>query len=408
MRWILMLMLSGMAWVSSAQRLDRSMWMGVERNAADLSIHLGAVGSGLTTSFASALLTQDFLEREAIQVQRDKLRTINSAGFDYRADVLGVAQLKDGWAVTAGVTDVAHASTEFSDDAFRLLFEGNAAYRGLELDLSSSSFQYLRYQKFSVGLMRNNLKSSMGFRLSLINGQQWINANAERAKLSTSDWGDTLGLDLIGQWQQSGLDEGYLGAQNGAGVGLDLFLSHDWVTEEGTWRAFIDVRDLGWIQWFPGSQEYQVDTVVTFYGVEVNDFEGNAVGAGLGDSLDRAFLGWRNTGVINTWTPSWIQCSVKQERDKGFEFGLGATWRPFTVAKTYGWMLAGYQFNQKWYAGSEIGYGGFGRMQVAIEGMFHTRSVSARLRWANMEGLIFSDRLGGMMITAGIQYQFGS
>ena len=405
---IIGLLISGNA--LQAQHLDAAFLPREGNGAVSLSGYGGFASDGVGNAFLGDLLFEDVLASDRIDDQVGRLNGTTLLGGDYRSVLHASLSLKASpWSLRVNFGDVGHLSTRFGEDLFGLVFKGNKSFAGSTADLSEGSFQWTRYQKLGFGAGWQDVANAFAVDLSFINGQQHVAAELDRATLYTSENGDTLRADVNARLGATDSAGGSFAAHNGGGFGVDMFFARRFAALQSDWEVQVQVRDLGWVQWHPGGEVWNIDTIIEFTGIEVNDFsqfgENNTFGADLNDSVSAATSGWKGGGTQESYLPGWAQFSIRQRVDKGVEMGMGVVWRWATQAKTYAWLESAYRFNEHWVAGAELGYGGFGKVQVGLGGAYVTKSLMVRLRLANLDALIAPAPGGGATVSVGIQYR---
>lgn len=394
-----------------AQHLDAAFLPREGRGSVRLSSYGGFASDGIGNAFVGDLLFDDVLAADRIDDQVGRLEGSTLFGGDYRSELHASLTLKASpWSFRVNLGDVGHLSTRFGEDLFGLVFKGNRSFAGSTATLSEGSFKWTRYQKLGIGVGWQDVATAFAVDLSFINGQQHITAELDRATLYTSEIGDTLRADVNARFGATDSTGGTFAAHNGGGVGLDMSFERCFAALQSDWEVQVQVRDLGWVQWHPGGEVWNIDTIIEFTGIEVNDFsqfgENNTFGADLNDSVSAATSAWKGGGTQESYLPGWAQFTVRQRVDKGVEMGMGVVWRWATQAKTYAWLESAYRFNENWLAGAELGYGGFGKVQVGLGAEYTANALSASLRIMNAQGLIVSSS-GGLGASLGVLYRFG-
>ncbi|NQV52001.1 MAG: hypothetical protein HQ500_02400 [Flavobacteriales bacterium] len=407
---IIGLLISGGA--LQAQHLDASFLPKEGKMSVSLSGYGGFASDGIGNAFVGDLLFDDVLDADRIDDQIGRLEGSTVLGGDYRSELHASLSLKASpWSLRLNFGDVGHLSARFGEDLFGLVFKGNKSFAGSTAELSESSFQWMRYQKLGFGAAWHDVATAIAMDLSFINGQQMVSADLDRGELYTSEIGDTLRADVNARLGATDSTGGTFAAHNGGGFGVDMFFSRRFAAFQSDWEIQVQVRDLGWVQWHPGGEVWNIDTIIEFTGIEVNDLsqfgKNNTYGADLSDSVSAATSGWKGRGTQESYLPGWAQFSVRQRVDKGVEMGMGVVWRWATQAKTYAWLESAYRFNEHWVAGAELGYGGFGKVQVGLGAEYTANALSASVRIMNAQALIIPTSSGGLGASIGVRYRFG-
>lgn len=377
--------------------------MSIESNASFVS-------KGVNNGFLLPFATSDQLEREVIDTQIGELQDVNTIGGDYDIGLSSKLKLNERASVILRLSDRWHLNTAFPNEAFQLGFMGNKAFAGDTASLGEAALYTLRFQEMGVGFQRHAspVLSYYGM-VSLLKGEQMQELDLERGWLYTSEIGDTLVASGRGRFHQSDTGEFGLDAINGWGASVQLGVSVLLQGKESQWRLDAFVKDFGWINWNNSSFNYETDTVVRWIGVSIDNFEtlGDSSLNGFDqDSLFEDFLGPLSRGNHLTFLPGWVQLQVTQEREKGWINGAGFVLRWSAGFLPYAWVQSGYQFNERFSAIGLIGYGGYGRGQLAIGANYSSNSVMARLQIQNLEAFAVPSKLGGAGVQCSIGYLF--
>jgi hypothetical protein len=390
-----------------AQQIGMPFWSddGVEGVATEF--YAGGSASQLNNAFINRLLFDEHLDRSVILNQELRMKGVSRMGVDYLWQNSAVFRVGSGpWHGVVSASDQAHVSAGFPKSFYQIMFNGNAAYAGTELDFSGVSMQSIRFQRAGLGLKWQAEQQSAGFLVSVVNARQGMYLNLDRGRLRTSALGDTLTANINGQWYRSDSIDGRMLGRAGGGVSIDLFLQRVIHSNRGKWRFQAQALNLGWVQWHPGGSRYLVDTTLVFRGLEVNDL--GASGTSIEEFSAMASLesDVRTRSTQNYMLPGWAQVTLQQRKARGLEWGGGMVWRWHTAAKAYGFVRAAYRWNEFLEASAECGMGGYGKLQAGVGVRYGGRHWQAQLGVGNIEALIFSQRFAGATLRAGFAYKW--
>ena len=400
----------------SAQRIDAPLYLQHEdsRASVGLQVHGSVASDGLNNRFLSGLLLSDQLDSNQISEQSDALNDNDRmrVGGDYYYELIGRYQIGEGpHSVLFNIGDMGHADSRLSKSVFDLVMRGNASSRGDTVYIDNNFLQFMRYQKVGIGWKYAPTHAmSYSVMASFVNGEAFGRFELDRASLYTSNLGDTLDIDARGVGYLS--DTGNVGfaKHNGAGMVLDLGFVHQFESMDRTWTFTATVRDIGFIQWQSKTEQYPIDTAITFTGIaigEVSSVETSLDQNALEDSLVNGLTNDFSRGKVNQVVPGWLQLEVHQQADKGIVFGGGLTARWMANYRTYGWLNVGYAFTPSLQIESEIGYGGYGKLQVGMHARFTSDRVNCYARVGNLESWVLQDQFGGMSGAFGVQMNVG-
>ena len=263
------------------------------------------------------------------------------------------------WAWTLQLTHRSTTYANFTDDAFRLGFQGNKQFRGAHADLSGSQFNSISYQKMGFGIFHKETLS--GVRLSLVNGQEFTSVTVDDADLFTSFLGDSLSLRYAGDFLQSDTTLRGFGRGNGVGAAIDA----DWnlPLEGGKGYLSIALRDFGFVNWGRKTLHQKADTVFNYTGFDVQDLFDEGV-SNIQFPVLEDTLGYTSEQKTHfQWLPASVDVSLRRRNTNRDFFEIGMNVRPQIayIPQIYG----GYHnfTNPKTLVSATFRYGGYGQLR---------------------------------------------
>ena len=153
--------------------------------------------------------------------------------------------------------------------------------------------------------------------------------------------------------------------------------------------------------------QFDIDTVVTWTGVEIPDldhideqFADNQLADSLLEGVNSAFKKTR----LNQWLPGSAVFDIMQKKDHGFVLGLGTVVRWKADFNPFGYVKAGYAFSEHIGLQSQIGYGGYGHLQVGLDASLRWESMHFNIYLRNIEAMaVFGNYAGG---SAGLTFKY--
>jgi hypothetical protein len=179
---------------------------------------------------------------------------------------------KPEWGWYASAENIGFYHSEFSKNAFDLLFYGNSRFTGDTISLSDVNFETFQYQKFTFGGFHKSNHSYVG--ISFLKGQNYSSFKMNKADFYTATLGQEITLDLEANFRQSDTANIGLNAFNGWGLSTDIvfYLNTGKNKNIKFQNAFkIAIQDLGFINWNNQSQFTNLDSNYYFNGFEVTD-----------------------------------------------------------------------------------------------------------------------------------------
>jgi hypothetical protein len=246
----------------------------------------------ITNEFISSLYQGMFIDSSLKKAVYEGLSEKNKLGGEFNFSISGklkphyktaaaaVSSRTSYW-VKAGGRDL--AAFTFSDDLFKLIFDGNSQYAGQSIDLGNSNLTSLQYQYIGFGIEKGfsmltedgekneDEYSVYGAGISFIKGSDHIQMKMDKAILYTQEDGEYIDLDLIYDLKQSDTGHTNYAAFNGFGAGIDMYYR---IFTKNKSQLSLSISDVGFIRWDNNSLQSSSDTTYHFEGIEItNIFE---------------------------------------------------------------------------------------------------------------------------------------
>lgn len=226
--------------------------------------------NAITNSFfKSYFYTYSFIDNDLKQQQVDRLKSSNRLGTDIKGGVYGQYKIKNT-RYEAGLGYRNFSATQFSADAFKLVFYGNSMYAGQTASLTPLNSYDMNYQSFYVGARKNLGKKenvTVGARVGFIRGGRLRKVHSKNTSLYTDLNGEFLTVN--GKFDIAYTDDSTystIPSMHGAGFSTDLFFS----VKDGKNELAIEVLDLGFIHW-NNLVTYKGDGSYTYSGIEIDN-----------------------------------------------------------------------------------------------------------------------------------------
>jgi len=301
---------------------------------------------------------------------------------------------------------------EFSRDAYKMGFYGNAPYAGQTLNLSGLNASYLNYQYLSLGFIKEfkapKWHKALGFGLTYANANQFLSIKAPRAEIFTEATGQYLDLDASYEIKQNDASKNKFFYPNGFGVGASLEFT---MSDKKRHSFYLRANNIGFMRFNSFSSYRSLDTSLTFNGVVVDNalkVNGEYVNNVL-DSLARDFGG--NTGSSGAYIMMPGSVSV------GYTYGIIPYKLHLTASANYTF-YPGYfpQFSIRLsgipdpfvsVAGT-LSYGGWGGFNGGVDLGFHLGDGwHFTLGTHSIQGIIGERVSSGLSGRAGVIKRFG-
>lgn len=365
--------------------------------------------TGLTNSFLkSYLYTKSFIDDDLKQQQVDRFKKSNAFGADIKVGIYGQYLIKN-IRVEAGLAYRDFYSSQFSSDAFKLIFYGNTMFAGQSANLNPMYMNNVNYQSLYMGLKKTVGKKQniqLGARLGVLRGGRLQKIKSNNLSLFTAADGSYLRLN--GKFDVTYTDDSLYSAvprMNGLGLSTDYFFSIKAARSE----LAIELLDVGFIHW-NDVVSYSGDGSYTYNGLQVDN-----ILSGNGVSLDPINLQtlFKNMGLNKTvqdvtyWLPSTLHLSYYRHLSPKITLTGGVRQQFVHGYKPNVYGKLAYYMNKKFVLIPMLSYGGFGRadVQLGIAKSFSNHLlISTNLLW--FEYFAMPNKSSGHGMSVALSYYF--
>jgi len=362
------------------------------QKSTEYKAYFSAYGSGylnsnaLTNSFMkSYLYTKSYIGDDLKQQQVDRLKKSNSIGVDIKVGIYGQYTFNK-LRVEAGLSYRDFYSSQFSSDAFKLIFYGNSMYAGQTASLDPMSVYNVNYQTLYMGFKKTVGKKqniTFGVRLGFVRGGRMQKVHSKNLSLYTANDGSYLTLN--GKFDVAYTDDSTYSAvpsMNGGGLTSDYFFSIKGKRSE----LAVECLDMGFIRW-NNVTTYSGNGSYTYDGIEVNNIiGGNGIvlePVNLSTVLESMGL-TKTVKDVSYMLPSTLHVSYYRHLTSKVSV-TGGVRQQFVhgyIPRVYGKLA--YYITKEFVLVPSLAYGGFGRADVEL-GIAKSFSdhllVSTNLMW---------------------------
>ena len=261
-----------------------------------------------------------------------------------------------------------HIDIAFTDDLFKLFFDGNEQFAGKTANLNNSSLNALSYDQLQIGIISkhnsHNLKRTFGAGISVNNGYQNTFINIEQGSLYTDPNAEFIDFSAKYKISRSDFPKSNSGFFNGAGASINLYY-----TIETPKKNIFDIQltNLGFIRWDKHSQQFSKDTSIHFEGITVNDIlniQGNIFSNANTDSIVNAYTYSKAIKAYNTLTPACLKISYMYNLSTKFRSELSITKKFFSHYAPCFVLKTQYLPDKKNIISLNISYGGYSTINI--------------------------------------------
>lgn len=383
-------------------------------NSIAFSGEYNAGSDGLTNSFINNFYKGGFIDANTKAEQESKLLSSNRFGgyASYSMAYSWRMHPDSGrWEFTVAYRDRQSMYGKFTDDAFRLVFEGNRAFKGETATLNDTKLTYLHWQQmqFEAKFYAPDHKSDATFGFSILNGQQLQEMNIRRGSVFTASDGTSVDVDANAAWFQSDTASTKTGSRNGSGSCFNFRFNAYLGDSAARYKSQFSfmVQDLGFIRWNEKSMVYTVDTNLHYTGVDASSIiinDGNLTGLPDADSL----IGEPQNGQIITFLPLGIRMRYTVFSPSSWWAGIDARAWSYSdaipqVTLFGGWHNKDLSFN----VSGGAGYGGYSRLQFPLQvGWEACKNFALIAGTTNIAGYIAPKKTHGQGLYLNLSFAF--
>lgn len=304
------------------------------------------------------------------------------------------------WSVDYKYTNLVGA--RFNQDAFNLVFRGNAPFAGTTMRSENFSLNSMSWNQLGASFTKNiesagNDKYWFSAGLSWVFMREYTRLSMPRAHLFTSGLGDSLNLSYqLDVTRKDKNDLGFYPLSHGASVNLQFGGMNRKNNQSHYWR--ISVSDLGLVSLGSAGASYSKDSAFGINGWEVPftpyGIDSNASFSNYFDTLLNR-MNPRRSGLNSIVSlPALLSIS------KGVYLSNGRHVFGNLVYRAYPGFIPrasiGYgKYVGRFYYGSQLSYGGVNAFDVRSFAAYTLKNLYIRLDVNSVEGLLFPGRLGG-------------
>lgn len=327
---------------------------------------------GVNNKFVTSLYTGGFLDSTFIEDAAAQLLPVNRFGLHASVGISYTFELKDSVKsrMTFSLMKRSNISGKFSDDAFRLGFQGNTRYKGLEADISGTRFTQMSWTQAKIGFStKETANTSIEVAVSLLAGNSYNEASIEYGKLFTDSQGLFINGAIAGDYYSSDTANTSAFAINGFGTAVDVTWLYSRTLKTGTELYRLEFLDFGFINWNNKTIHRFADTTFHYEGADISQIfvDPNYV---TELPTEEDFIK-SDTAEINrsTFLPAVLRGTyVRYLMNNKLRVKAQLAIPVWSYALPYGAITAGYSFwKSKITVTSGVAYGGYSKTQVPLK-----------------------------------------
>lgn len=326
---------------------------------------------GMNTGFMNTVYRGGFLDSTYLQETANGLLGLNRAGVHYDAGLSFGISLKDTSEslIQFSLSRRFNLSARFSNDAFRLGFQGNTQFKGEEADFSRTGFRAISWTQLQAGYYTRETRNTyIHVAVSGIAAHTYNEAWVEYGKLYTDGAGTSLSGGAVADFYSSDTSSRNSWRVNGVGLSVDVSWMKMRTLSNGADYIKIECLDFGFINWNSKTLHRKIDTTVYYQGIDISELILNPqISADLPSEND--FIKTDSTSrFVSSYLPAVFRASYTRVIGSKHAIKLSASVPFWSYALPYGVLTYRYTFiKAKALASGGIAYGGYAKLQVPLK-----------------------------------------
>lgn len=369
----------------------------------------------MSNQFSNKFLFGGTIDRDLKDDTYKNLGTNNRLGGDLNYHLTAEIPLdtifrKTNISLIVGVEFNDHVDVTFDENLFKLVFDGNKQFAGQTTDISQTNYNYYKYQRLNVGLVKykdyDGKPAKEGVVISLIKGEEHQAANGS-GTMTTEQYGRQIDLDLMYTYNSSDTANKGFKAFNGLGISTDLF--SEFYFKNGD-KFRIAIEDLGFVHWNKNSLEIRTDSFYTYRGVVIDDIFN--INDSLIDKLSKDSI----LDIISTnrekadyaiALPTAVHLTYSKQLSNKTIGSLGVYHKILSSYLPLIYANINYSINPTFVIKSQLSWGGYGKYNV---GLYFAKSIKNSFQLFvgtnNLEGFVIPSKAYGNSGFVGLKKYF--
>jgi len=383
---------------SIAQQLGNNSQYSIERDSSTVFLNVSATGYYGSSIFNNQMLDKfiygGFVDDDLKNNALKKAKRLNYLGGELSAKIYYSNTqnlLFKDWGYYVGLSYNYNVGTQFTKDAYQLVFYGNKSLENKEAKLSPSAFYLRDVNQFSFGLNKNN-QFKIGLTISSFNNNS--GAEITEGTFFTDTNGSSLSVDVQGEYFAVDTNSSVRFLTNNAlGVGVDFETSFSLKENKEGQKIVLGVKNVG-VLVQKNTYQISVNTTYKYNGIEINSLknigEGLLTANSLQDSLGIETKIENRTSLLPFEIYFFQLPSYKKriELIYGFRFKYESAYKAFLYAG------GNVKLNEKYSAATFISHGGYANFQWGLSAQTHFSKVYLGVNTNNILGFISKKAYG--------------
>ena len=330
---------------------------------------------GMSNQFMNKFIVGGKIQDGEKQKAYKQLKPNNTFGADLNTSIQAEIPFdtlfgKTSLSLVVGVEMVEHVDVNFTEDLFKLTFEGNKQFAGEFAELGGVGFNYFSYQQLNIGFINYKKQhgkiAKEGIQFSILQAKEHMAIKIPRGTLFTEELGKEIELDVDYIYNSSDTANRSFFAFNGYGVSTDLFSEFYLKNND---KITVQVNDLGFIQWNQQSIQLEADSIFNYDGVDIDnifDLNDSIVSSISRDSLIELISSKKNKQAYAIALPTSFNVFYTKQLNSKIKMNLGVQHK---ILANYFPMIYGnmyYYFNPTFTVQTHFSFGGYGLFNTGL------------------------------------------
>jgi hypothetical protein len=365
------------------------------------SLDFDAGSNGMSSAMINKLVWGGYIDNDLKDESSKHLRGKNNFGINVNYNISAFLKGSPKFDYMIGFKNQELINATYTSDFYKLMFYGNAPYKGLTANLSGTSVNALRFQEVKFGAIFHRFDSiaKIGVSVSFIKGEQlfYLKTN-QNSSLFTSGDGSEIVFNSNFSMALSDTNNKKLTSFNGIGAGADIYFETPYKSKVGKRSVLIvNANNIGFIHWRNNSVQYSSDSTLRFTGYQVNnilDLKDSTINRINSDSLLRSLANARREEFnVNIPTNLLIINKIyfgKQafSLSTGFRHIFHANYIPYVFIEPE------YRYKNMTF-GFHTGYGGYVRLNVGASVTWSSKGWFLRIGSNSLQGYVLPKSVSG-------------
>ncbi|MGQ0829189.1 MAG: hypothetical protein ACT4ON_12445 [Bacteroidota bacterium] len=335
----------------------------------------GLNSNAFTNQFVTQFYKGGYIDTDLKNEVLGRTKNTNRIGADFNSGIYVAIKPdslfhKKHLSLFFGVRDRQHFDARFSKDFYKVGFYGNSQFAGETANFNNFNLNLLRYQQLQIGFFSTKLDSATrwGMSISFLKGEQYASILAKKAELFTSEDGQYIDFNTSIQVAQSDTARKGLGAFNGYGASVDIYLEAPFNTRFGISKLRVSIEDVGLIRFNDRSLQLKQDSLFHYTGFTINS---------IYDLQDSTFKGTSQDSIFNTIVPfqkqsfsvtipATLNLSFETQFNKHFHLVEGIRYVFNANHTLLAYVKGVFYINPRLMLSTTFGYGGYGRFNYGL------------------------------------------